>query len=35
MVNKILISKGAKPKEVYSHRISVLLGNKEMIFVTG
>lgn len=33
--NKVLIPKGAKPKETYSHGISVLMGNREMIFVTG
>ena len=33
--NKILTPKGAKPKETYSHGISVPIGDKEMIFVTG
>jgi len=35
MQNKILTPEGAKPKKTYSHGISVPLGNKEMIFVTG
>lgn len=35
MQNKILVPKGAKFKKTYSHGISVPLGNKEMIFVTG
>ncbi|XLQ20098.1 MAG: RidA family protein [Candidatus Moraniibacteriota bacterium] len=33
--NKALIPKGAKPKETYSHGISVPFGDREMIFVTG
>ena len=33
--NKILISEGAKLKETYSHGISVSIGDREMIFVTG
>lgn len=33
--NKVLIPKGAKAKETYSHGISVPIGDREMIFVTG
>ena len=33
--NKILVPKGASPKDTYSHGISVPIGDREMIFVTG
>ncbi len=35
MKNAILIPEGASPKDTYSHGISVPIGNREMIFVTG
>lgn len=35
MSNRILTPDGAKLKKTYSHGISVQLGDKEMIFVTG
>jgi 2-iminobutanoate/2-iminopropanoate deaminase len=35
MQNKILTPEGAESKKTYSHGISVPLGDKEMIFVTG
>ncbi len=34
-MNKILIPKGSEAKKTYSHGISVPIGDKEMIFVTG
>jgi len=34
-LNKVLIPKGVKPKETYSHGILVPIGDREMIFVTG
>lgn len=35
MNKKILVPKGSEAKKTYSHGISVPIGDKEMIFVTG